>query len=176
MLSSAFDLGEQLTLKTIQYKLHQDLWTKYDLSAINLDFATWTKIKYLNASGTGLSTDVEKIPDNAGGLYLFYVQCPIITGITEYPFYIGRAQYTKGQNLQKRCKEYYQHWARNNERPKITRMINYWGNDLYLAYKTIGNNLSIKDFESKIINSLLLPMNDIIPEQEIHHAVKAFQQ
>ena len=43
MLASAFDLGEAINNKTLPYKLHQDLWARYDLSAVNLDFGTWTK-------------------------------------------------------------------------------------------------------------------------------------
>lgn len=174
MLSSAFDLGEQLTLKTIEYKLHQELWKKYDLSGVDLDFTTWTKIKYLRADGGDLHEDVEKIPNDSGGLYLFFLKCPIITGLTEYPFYIGRAQFTENQNLRKRVKEYFQKFAKDNERPKITKMLKYWGSDLYLAYKTIDENEDIRDYERKIINALLLPMNDEIPEQEIRQAVQAF--
>jgi len=174
MISSAFDLGEQLALKTIEYKLHQDLWGVYNLSAVNLDFATWTKIKYLNAAGTGLHANVDTVPNNSGGLYLFYLECPVITGLTEYPFYVGRAQFTAGQNLRKRVKEYYQHYVLNNERPKITKMLKYWGNELHLAYKTLPNNAATIDFEKKLINTLLLPMNDQIPDQEIRQAVQAF--
>ena len=132
------------------------------------------KIKYLDATGTALNAAVEAIPNNTGGLYLFYLKCPVITGITEFPFYIGRAQLTEHQNLRKRCKEYFQKFAREGERPKITKMIKYWGNELYLAYKTLEENDEIRDFEKRIINSLLLPMNEEIPDQEIRQAVQAF--
>ncbi len=174
MIASAFDLGEDIKLKTVEYKLHQDLWGRYDLAAVDLSFDTWTKVKYLNAAGTGLHDDIETIPNNSGGLYLFYLKCPIIIGITEYPFYVGRAQFTEHQNLRKRCKEYFQKYARDGERPKITRMLKYWGNDLYLAYKLLDENEGIRDFEKKIINTLLLPMNDEIPDQEVRQAVQAF--
>lgn len=174
MKNSAFQLAEEIRLREIGYKLHNGLWSKYDLSPINLDFSTWSSIKYLNDGGTDFSDEINLLPNKQGGLYLFYVKCPIISGITEFPFYIGRAQLTDGQNLRKRCKEYFSKFAREDERPKITKMIKYWGKELYLAFKVIDGNDHIVDYEKKLINSLLLPMNDEIPDTEIKQAIKAF--
>lgn len=171
----AFRLAEEIKLREINYKLHEGLWCKYDLSAINLDFHTWTSVKYLNDDASGFSNEINELPNDRGGLYLFYIKCPVISGITEFPFYVGRAQLTEGQNLRKRCKEYYSKFANGNERPKITRMIEYWGKCLHLAFKVIDENENIIDYEKKLINSLLLPMNDEIPETEIKQAIKAFQ-
>lgn len=174
MLRSAFDLGEQLRLKKLEYIPHSDLWNKFGVATMDLSFANWTSIKYLNDDATEFNDDIAKVPNNQGGLYLFYVKCPIITGLTEYPFYIGRAQLTTHQNLRKRVREYFTHFCRDDERPLITKMIRYWGKDLYLAYFVLPDNFSVIDFEKKLINSLLLPMNDEIPDQEIRQAVKAF--
>lgn len=175
MRISAFKLAEEIKLRAIEYKLHNGLWCRYDLSAINLDFHTWTSIKYLNDDASDFSDEINQLPNDQGGLYLFYVKCPIISGITEFPFYVGRAQLTDGQNLRKRCKEYYSKFSRESERPKITKMIEYWGKDLFLAFKIIDNNEDIIDYEKKLINSLLLPMNDEIPETDIKQAIKTFQ-
>lgn len=175
MKISAFRLAEEIKLREVSYKLHNGLWSKYDLSSIDLEFKKWNSIKYLNSDGDGFSDEIDKLPNDEGGLYLFYVKCPIVMGITEFPFYIGRAQITEGQNLRKRCREYFTKFAREDERPKITTMMNYWGKELYLAYKVIDDNSDIVDYEKKLINSLLLPMNDEIPEKEIKDAVKAFQ-
>lgn len=174
MINSAFDLGQIISLKTIEYKLHQDLWTRHDLTAIDLNFNNWNKIKYLNDDASDFHPDVNTIPNNSGGLYLFFLKCPVIIGMTEFPFYIGRAQLTEHQNLRKRCREYFTKYARSQERPKITRMIRYWGPELHLAYKIIQENEAIRDFEKSLINSLLLPMNDEIPDQEIRQAIQAF--
>jgi len=176
MLSSAFDLGQEIELKKVFYPLHQPMWSKYDLTAINIEFSQWTQIKYLNDDGTDFSDQISTLPDNRGGLYMFLVKCAVIKGLTEFPFYIGRAQLTDGQNLRKRCKEYFLKYRLNNERPKITRMFRYWDKDLYLCYIPLDDNEVIRDFEKKLINSLLLPMNDQIPDQEIRQAIKAFQQ
>ena len=45
MIQKAFDLGEEIILKTIEYKLNQNLWNQYDFNGINLDFDGWDRIK-----------------------------------------------------------------------------------------------------------------------------------
>lgn len=174
MITSAFDLGEEIIKKTLPYKLHQDLWTKYDFTPLDLDFQNWTTIKYLNNDCTGFNQEIENIPNNCGGLYLFTIKCCVINSLTEYPVYIGRAQYTENQNLRKRCREYFTKYLRSDERPLITKMIKYWGNELYLSFIEINENVEIIDLEKKIINSLLLPFNSEIPDIEIRQAVSAF--
>ena len=174
MLTSAFDLGENLNLRTLHYVLYEPLWQKYALPGVDISFKNWRAIKYLNAIGDNFNESIETVPNDKGGLYLFYVKCPIIAGITEFPFYIGRAQLTEGQNLRKRVKEYFSKYRRDDERPKITKMFKYWSSDLHLAYLALDDNDTVIGFEKNLINSLLLPMNDEIPEKEIRQAIKAF--
>ena len=88
--------------------------------------------------------------------------------------YIGRAQFSDNQNLRKRIREYWTKYARDNERPLITKMFKYWSDDLYLSYLPIDNNQGIIDYEAKLINSLLLPFNTEIPDKEIKQAISAF--
>jgi hypothetical protein len=171
---SAFELGEKLNNQLVSYYLHKPLWDRFSFHNLNLQFSNWNSIKYLNANGDDFDAAIDTVPNNSGGLYLFYVKCNILSGITEYPFYIGRAQFTEHQNLRKRVKEYFQKYSRNDERPKITRMFKYWANDLYLAYFLLNNNANIVDLEKQLINFLLLPMNDEIPDQQIKQAIKAF--
>lgn len=174
MLTSAFELGEKLNNQLVSYYLHKPLWEKYNYPNLNLNFNNWEKIKYLNENGDGFSDEIEKVPNNKGGLYLFFVKCEIITGITEYPFYIGRAQLTEHQNLKKRVKEYFQKFSRSDERPKITKMFNYWSKELHLAYFTLDDNDDVIELEKQLINYLLFPMNDEIPDKVIKQAIKAF--
>lgn len=174
MIASAFEIGEQIKLRTLKYKVHRVLWDRYNLPNVDLSFKNWTTIKYLNQNGDDFNPSIDTVPDDKGGLYLFYAQCPIITGITDYPFYIGRAQLTNTQNLRKRVKEYFSKFRNNNERPKITKMFKYWSTDLHLAYFTLNENEEVIDLEKQLINSLLLPMNEQIPDQEIRQAIKAF--
>ncbi len=174
MLNIAFDLGEKLNNQKISYYLHKPLWEKFDYPNLNLNFNNWQSIKYLNENGDDFSDEIKNVPNDKGGLYLFYIKCEILSGITEYPFYIGRAKSTKHQNLRKRVKEYFQKYLRKDERPKITKMFAYWSKELHLAYFVIDDNCEIVDLEKKLINSLLLPMNDEIPDTIIKQAVSGF--
>lgn len=175
MTNSAFELGEEIKLRTVKFKFHTGLWNSFDNSnKIDLSLDKWKGIKYLNSTTSDLHNDISYIPNNSGGLYLFTIKCDIIPGMTEFPVYIGRAQKTDNQNLRKRCKEYFQKFARNNERPKITTMFKYWSENLHLYFIPLSTNQDIIDYEKELINSLLLPFNDEIPEKEIRDAVKAF--
>jgi hypothetical protein len=170
----AFELGEQLNNRKIEYVLHKDLWDKFNFPNLDLNISKWTTIKYLNDSITGFHQDIDLLPADKGGLYLFFVKCPILMGMTEYPLYIGRAQLTEGQNLRKRVKEYFQKYSKNNERPKIYKMFRYWAQNLFVAFYPLDDNDDIKDVERDIINYLILPMNDLIPDKQIKQAIKAF--
>lgn len=174
MENSAFELGERLELRKLSFNLSNELWQKWDIKEFDLNFNNWQKTKYLNDLNNDFNDDINEIPNNKGGLYMFYLNCRTIIGITEMPLYIGRAQLTDNQNLKKRVKEYFQKFSKNNERPKITKMFKYWAEDLYLAYYILDENEDVINIEKKLINSLLLPMNDEIPDQEIRQAVKAF--
>lgn len=175
MTNDAFTLGEEIKKKTVEYRLYKPLWDVCNLSGLDFSFSKWQSIKYLTDSGDKLNDDIKTVPNDKGGIYLFFIKCHIITGITEFPIYIGRAQSSTGQNLRKRVSEYFNKFAREDERPKITRMIKYWGNELYLAYYILDENQAIIDLEKELINSLLLPMNDEIPNQKVKQAIKAFQ-
>lgn len=175
MNSSAFNLGEQLNNRRVRYYLHQPMWDNFGTIDLDLSFLKWKSIKYLNDFADDFHSDISLVPNDSGGLYMFYIKCPIITGITEFPIYIGRAQHSNHQNLRKRVKEYFSLYSKNDERPKITTMFHYWGKELYLAYYPLSENANIIDLEKKLINSLLLPMNDLIPDLEIKQAIKAFE-
>lgn len=174
MDEAAFQIGKTLNEKKVTYFVHPPNWLKFNNVNLDLDFNNWGKIKYLTDDGNSLNEAVEEIPNNRGGLYLFFINCNVINGITSFPFYIGRAQYTEHQNLRKRVKEYFHHYANNDERPKIYKMLALWGPELHLAYFPVNNNDQIVNIEKEIINSLLLPMNDLIPNKTLKDAKKAF--
>lgn len=176
MISSAFDLGEDLMKKTVSYSLSRETWFKFDFPDLGVDisFSNWESIKYLNDAGDDLNENTNEIPNESGGLYLFYVNCEVLPIMTCFPFYIGRAKFTDSQNLRKRVRSYFQKYMSSQERPKITRMLNYWKEDLFVAYITINSNDHIDQLEKYLINSLVLPMNDEIPDIEVRQAKKAF--
>ncbi|MDM1296527.1 hypothetical protein HX021_19755 [Sphingobacterium sp. N143] len=175
MTNAAFDLGEEIELRKLEFKLHTGLWNKFNkVGKVDLSLVNWKSIKYLNVRANKLHTDLKNIPDNSGGLYLFTIKCDIIPGMTEFPVYIGRAQKTATQNLRKRCKEYFQKYSKTNERPLITKMFKYWSKNLFLYYLPLPTNHDIINYEKELINSLLLPFNTEIPDKEIKQATLAF--
>lgn len=175
MTNAAFELGEEIDLRKLEFKLHPGLWSKFNKKGkVDLSIKNWTEIKYLNKKAILLNADINKIPNNTGGLYLFTIKCDILPGISEFPVYLGRAQKTDNQNLRKRCKEYFQKYAKTNERPLITKMFKYWDKNLFLYYMPLPQNQDIINYEIDLINSLLLPFNTAIPETEIKQATLAF--
>ncbi|MCL7987093.1 hypothetical protein M8998_03955 [Sphingobacterium sp. lm-10] len=175
MTNAAFDLGEEIKLHTLEFKLHVGLWNKFSKTGkLDLSISNWKSIKYLNTTATALHDDVASIPNRVGGLYLFTIKCDILPGITEFPVYIGRAQKTETQNLRKRCKEYFQKFAKTNERPLVTKMFKYWDKNIFLYYLPLATNHDIINDEKDLINSLLLPFNTEIPDAETKQATLAF--
>ncbi|AFV03482.1 hypothetical protein UNSWDHB_322 [Dehalobacter sp. UNSWDHB] len=53
-------------------------------------------------------------------------------------------------------------------------MIEGWGQYLYVRYLPLTDNDLIDSIESEIINKVLPPFNDMIPDKQIRTAVKAF--
>lgn len=53
-------------------------------------------------------------------------------------------------------------------------MIREWGPYLYIKYIEMTDNDTIKALEKKLINALVPPFNDEIPNKTIKRAVDAF--
>jgi len=175
MNQSAFDLGEEIEVRKLEFKLHIGLWNRFNYAGkVDLSISNWKHFKYLTKNNNSLSSKMSQVPNNSGGLYLFAIRCEILPGMTEFPVYIGRAQHSGAQNLRKRCREYFNKYANDAERPKITRMFKYWKENLYLYFIPLPTNQDIINYEKDLINSLLLPFNDEIPDQQIRQSVKAF--
>jgi len=162
------DLIQRMKSTNISFKLCPDLWK---LEGLDWSQVTFHEKKFLNNDGTEMHESMEDLPAEVGGIYLFYIR-PNILPNSDYLVYIGRAQFTAGQNLKKRCRSYFQKYP--NERPKINWMIREWGPHLHIRYIELTNNDTIKDLEKRLINSLVPPFNDEIPNKTIKRAVSAF--
>ncbi|HOJ07333.1 MAG TPA: hypothetical protein PKX68_07260 [Ignavibacteriaceae bacterium] len=170
------DFGSELNNHKVEFLLYPINWRKFkNLKSINIRKAHWKETKYLNDSGKDLNTNVNKINNRTGGIYIFVIKTGILPSISEYLVYIGRAQYTTNHNLRVRVKKYYKEYMNDNERPKIVRMMTSWGNNLYLKYVEIDDNDVITKLEARLINTLLPPFNDEIPDKKIRKAIKAFK-
>jgi hypothetical protein len=157
----------------VNFILNTTLWDSFDdkLKQIIHSFGTWTEIKFLDNNGNN-NPSLDTIPNDKGGVYIFITKPDILPAdIHLYLMYVGRALCTGKQNLRKRCKEY----STKQKRPKISRMIQQWGKYLYIRYLPLDDNSLISNMEAEIINKILPPFNDRIPDQEIQEAVEAFK-
>ena len=62
------------------------------------------EMKYLNNSNDGLSNEISNLPNNTGGIYIFYIKGICLPFIENYIVYIGRCKYTDRQNIRKRAR------------------------------------------------------------------------
>lgn len=131
-------------------------------------------IKYLDPEGN-VSDAIKNLPNNEGGIYIFFIQGPTLPSAEMYIAYIGRALFTDGQNIKKRVSQYNRESKRNNARPKISRLFRHWKDYLYVKYFSTKDNELIQQGESALIKAILPPFNDDIPEKiEFKQARKAF--
>lgn len=135
----------------------------------------WDEIKFLDENGD-LNSRINTVPNDTGGIYLFIVKPDVLPDFHNYLMYIGRSHTSDSRNLRKRIREYYNDERINNKRPKVHRMLNSWGEYLYIKYLPLYNynDSDIDKIEVELINSLLPPCNDKIPCKLIRDAVKAY--
>lgn len=174
MLGEAFPLGEQIKLHTFDFRLYPKLWVDFDIEDEIIEALEWTETKFLNDDGTDFSDEVKNLPVDSGGIYIFIIKSNVLKGISEYLAYIGRAQFTDNHNLRVRCKRYLSLYLNEKERPKITTLMNYFKNHLFLRYTKVSDNELIVRLEAELINSLLPPFNDEIPNKVVRQAINAF--
>ena len=116
-----------------------------------------------------MNPSMNDIPGDKGGIYLFYARSGIIP-LNANLMYIGRAKITDHQNLKKRVREYYN----PKNRPRINILIQLWGTYLYVKYLPLEDNRIIEELEKRLINSILPPFNNEIPDKTVRDAVNAF--
>jgi len=174
MKSDAFELAEHIRLHTQEFKLSTKLWSEFDFRGHDTSSLVWKEIKYLNDSNDGFSDEINELPNDKGGIYMYIVKSPVLPHISDYLVYIGRAQYSANHSLRIRCKKYFNEFLREEERPLITKMIAYYKKYLYIKFCPINGNDKIIALEAELINALLPPFNHEIPEKKIRAAVKAF--
>lgn len=155
----------------LHFTLSTALWSSFDSDILSIvsTSADWTEVKLLDADGSK-NPQLSTIPNDKGGIYLFLAKSHILPESHIYLMYVGRAHISSSQNLRKRCSQY----PTETKRPKIKRMIQQWGQYLYIRYLPLDDNTKIDKIEEELINKILPPFNDEIPDQEIKAAVRAF--
>lgn len=138
--------------KEILKSLQEQLWSDY--------------IKYLDDDGN-LSEELNQLPENEGGIYMFFIQGQTLPKFEMYPAYIGRALHTDDQNIQKRVKCYLRE-SKGNKRPKIIDLFESWKDFLYIKYFHTSDNYLIETGEKVLIRAILPPFNSEIPDSIIY--------
>jgi len=165
------DILNTLPTSKVHFILNPSLWDSFDdeIKVRLHETPIWNEAKFLDTNGS-ISGEMNCLPKDAGGIYLFVAKPNFIPNSHLYLMYVGRAHYTATQNIRKRCRGY----INEQSRPKIKKMIEGWGKYLYIRYLPLTDNNLIDLIESEIINKILPPFNDAIPDKQIRDAVKAF--
>ena len=167
------DLIQQMNNKKFQIVLPSHLWENIDANVLKIvQDSKWTTFKYLDINQE-LNSEVSKVNNHKGGIYIFYVSPEIIKERQRILMYVGRARITRTQNLRKRIKEYYGYLPPNYSRPKVNTMMREWSKFLYCSYIELDDNAQIDLIEKELIRKLIPPFNDQIPDQEIAYAAKS---
>lgn len=57
--------------------LSPELWEKFNLEGINVDYSKWARVKMMDADKE-LSDETNRIPNDCGGIYVYVIVSPII--------------------------------------------------------------------------------------------------
>ncbi len=168
--------NDRLKIYDCIYYHDPSLWNDASLEVkkaiANLSWSDY--IKYLDNNGE-LSKELNILPNNAGGLYLFFIQGTTIPSSERYLVYVGRALYTKSENIQKRVKRYLWESTYIHGRPKIARLFRHWKDYLYIRFCSTTDNKLTEAGEATLINAILPPFNSDLPDKiEYKEPQKAF--
>jgi hypothetical protein len=175
MIGDAWPKGLQIKIHTFPFKLYPKNWEDFKIDKEFINALHWNEVKFLNDQGNDFSNEIKNLPNNRGGIYIFIIKSEVLPSISEYLAYIGRALYTDTHSLRVRCRRYLTEYLNEKERPKITTLMKLFGNRLYLKYTIIEKNELIVELEAELINSLLPPFNDQVPDIITRQAVNAFK-
>ena len=156
---------EENKLFDVLYYHMPSRWHSINIDEFGLRAEDWShEIKFIADNEIDVSDEIKGLPTDTGGIYIFFIKGIVIPYFEVYLAYIGRAQFSESQNLKQRCNAYYYEFFKEESRPKIFRMIEKWGKYLYLLYYPLTDNNIINELEVKLINAILPPFNDEIPE------------
>lgn len=169
------DVIQELHLMTWPFCLSTELWQKHRDRKSSVDLSKIKKIKYFDEYGTKLSTEVNQLPRDKGGIYLYVIENSIIANAGSYIMYVGRARITDNENLQNRAKSHYSQYLRHEENERLERLFDNWKPYIYFLYLPIeGGNDQIDLVEDELIVALTPPCNKEYPSPKIRKKLSAF--
>lgn len=137
-----------------------------------LDINNWTpEYKFYDENGNR-SALINQIPDDKGGIYVFYIKGICLPFFENYILYIGKASITDNENIRSRVKTYY-NVAKN--RYLITEMFSKWKDYIYCRCFPETDNKKIEIDESLLIRVILPYYNEDIPDKiYVQPSINAF--
>lgn len=170
------ELAAEIRLHQVNFTLCPSLWSTFDFSHFDCNNATWHEVKFLNDDASGLHSDMDRLPTNSGGIYIFFVKPPIMPNAVNYLMYVGMTKLSSRGNLRTRCKSYYYEYNSPNDviRPYIGTLISQWGKYLYIRFIHVDNNDFIEELENKLIAALKPPFNHDIDIKRIGREISAY--
>lgn len=129
--------------------LSPELWEKFNLEGINVDYSKWARVKMMDADKE-LSDETNRIPNDCGGIYVYVIVSPIIPNGGNYLMYIGKATKTESENLRARVRTYKKQFGEKYNRSKLHTMFTKWGE--YVYYLPMKSSAAdIKEIEDRLI-------------------------
>jgi len=181
-----FDLGREYKCDLENFNLCDSIWQLFECDD------DWDLIrnsepisfKFVNDDTGELHDDANLIPKTRGGIYIFLVKHPCFGKHVKYMMYIGKAEKSQSQNIHKRIHDYYAYckdenyameWEDKNLRMRVLGLFRNYLKNIYIEYYPLAcSNERIADIESKLICSILPPINKQIPCPEIRKATTVF--
>lgn len=131
--------------------LSPELWEKFNLEGINVDYSKWARVKMMDADKE-LSDETNRIPNDCGGIYVYVIVSPIIPNGGNYLMYIGKATKTESENLRARVRTYKKQFGEKYNRPKLHNMFTKWVEYVYVYYLPMKSSAAdIKEIEDRLI-------------------------
>ena len=158
------------------YVLCPELWEKFNLDNLSIDFSKWDYVQMMDDRGN-LNVDVDNIPDSVGGIYVYAIVPPVIPICGSYIMYVGKASKTEHENLRSRVKSYKYCFSDAKKRPRLYRLFKKWGKYVQVCYLPVNStNEEITELEDRLIATFgLPPCNSDIQVESVKVAVKAFR-
>ncbi len=168
-MSAIVDMCRRHKELTLEFELNIDRWNEFNPEIRKIISQEWKMVKYMNDDGTELNKEIETVPDDAGGVYLFLLKPELLPEVHLYIMYIGRARKMRNFSLRQRCKEYYK-----DTRPKIAVMRELWGSQLYFRYLVLPDDETIAKVERELLRVIIPPCNTQIPDYNLMPTQTAF--
>lgn len=134
-----------------KFILSPELWKKFNLDGINVDYSKWSRVKMIGEDGD-ISSETNSIPREYGGIYVFAIVPSVIPDCGNYLMYIGKATKTENENLRARVRAYKKQFGDKYNRSKLHGLFDKWGEYVYVYYLPMDSSANdITQLEDRLI-------------------------